>query len=169
MAIIAKYKTQREFVSLYLGLFGSSMRLTDNEFKVLVEIIIYYAELKDKVAEPFLSELVLSTTRRKEIQKVADIEESSFNNIISSLKNKGVFGAEKNALLPFLFPVETISFTFVNAEKPVAPQVVEEAVKVKVPDVKPSEEEIDYVDLDSSEYEFTGEEDKEEVIQVKIS
>lgn len=144
MAVKVMYKDKREFVSLYLSLFNKSMNLTDAEFKVLVEIVLYYDELKDKVAEPFLSELVLSTERRKTIQKAVDVEESSFNNHVSSLRKKGIFGKDKNTLLPLLYPKNELLFEFVNTEESKQPfkEIIQEPKKEINENIKSSPKQI---------------------------
>lgn len=97
-------------VSSYLSLFAHSLKLTKKEFEVLAELIIVYSELRLEIKEPFLTELVLSTDRRKAIRNKLGIKQSHFNTIIASLKEKEVITSE--GLIEMLYPSETVQFDF---------------------------------------------------------
>ena len=66
--INVSYETEDQFVELYLSLFYKQSKLTPQEYELLVEIVKNYSELKDKVPEPYLTELIFSTDRLKEIK-----------------------------------------------------------------------------------------------------
>lgn len=112
-----KYESNIQFIKLYLSLFQKEMELTSKEFNVLVYLVNEYSELKEQVKEPYLTELVFSTDRRKKIYKQLNIEESNFNNILKALKDKGIFGDNKDSLLDILYPKNNIIFNFYKEEQ----------------------------------------------------
>lgn len=120
--INVSYETEDQFVELYLSLFYKQSKLTPQEYELLVEIVKNYSELKDKVPEPYLTELIFSTDRRKAIQEKLNISDSGFSNLVKGLKGKGVFGPDQNVLLPFFYPTSSVRFSFtqkrLEKEKP---------------------------------------------------
>ena len=57
------------YVHHFLNVFAYGLGLTSQEFEVLVKLVEYYVELKGKVQEPYLTELILSTERRDQIRE----------------------------------------------------------------------------------------------------
>lgn len=172
------------FIASYLTLFAHGLKLTNKELEVLTEILKVYLSLKDKVNEPYLSELVLSTDRRLEIRENLKIEESNFNNIISEFRKKKIFTEDKG-LNPVLVPHHSLVFNFnyenntslnseVLKEKNIKNDNVSDIVNILEEDEEDSgeyiyseEDEIDETLEDK--HLFTGEEFKQEsLMAVKI-
>lgn len=120
--IEVSYETEDQFVELYLSLFYKQSDLTPQEYELLVKIVKSYNELRGKVPEPYLTELIFSTDRKKAIQTELNISDSGLSNLLKSLKDKGVFGSKKESLLEYFYPINKVTFTFINKnqiQKPV--------------------------------------------------
>ena len=106
-----------DYVGAYLSLFYDALHLTLMEQRVLEKIVQSYIELRDKVEEPFLTELVMSSERRKSISAELGISGADLNNRIKNLKKKNIFSTENRFMIdPRLIPHENIRFVFVLYE-----------------------------------------------------
>lgn len=112
--VIQVQVTSDTFIQVYLSLFYSSLHLTKTEQKVLEIIVENYLKLKGKVQEPYLTELVLSSERRREVCTSVGISAPHLNNTIKSLKEKDIF-LDQDALEidPRLIPHNNLRFEFV--------------------------------------------------------
>ena len=142
--------TEEDFVAAYLTLFAHGFSLTNQEFKALEQITKVYRELDGQVQEPFLTELVLSTDRRTKIRKELKVEESSFNNVIASLKKKSII--TDKGLNPLLLPRASLTFNFNIIETPVEVKTKEEVVTEEELDKGDSMNVIEVQDEDSTDF-----------------
>lgn len=160
------------YVHHYVSLFAYGIGLTESEFAVVEELIKYHVELRDKVSEPYLTELILSTDRRTLIKDKLKISDSNFSNILTSIKKKGVIGEE--GISTFLLPVDSITFNFKRLGEPVesvdevvTEEVVREGSSLPALVDEELEETVEDVGI-GEDYAFTGEEEPITIMQVDI-
>jgi len=113
-------KDHDEFIHIYLSLFKGALGITDSELKVLAELVKNYIQLISKVEEPYLSELLFSSERKKKMSTDADMSLNSFHNHLSNLKTKNII-SNMSKFDQRLIPDLEISFSFlINDEKSIS-------------------------------------------------
>jgi hypothetical protein len=88
------FKTE-DPIKHWITLLSGHKRFTDREIDVLAIITKKQAGLMHKLTEEYLSPVLLSPTARKEYCNELGITSQNFNNILSTLKSKGVFKKTK--------------------------------------------------------------------------
>jgi hypothetical protein len=105
-------------VRSYLRLWKSVFRLTDSEALVLEAIVNRYLKLQSEgVKDPYISDLLLNTKARKELQESVGYSENHFNNIVKALKDKKIIskiGDGYKIADQRVIPVSEITFKFVK-------------------------------------------------------
>lgn len=80
-----------EFIRAYLLIFNGGLRLTENELNVTESFLDIYLRLEEEgLSKENIDLLLFNPQNRKTISERLTISSANFNNIISSLKKKGV-------------------------------------------------------------------------------
>jgi hypothetical protein len=105
-----------EFIRAYLLIFNGGLRLTENELNVTESFLTIYLRLKEEgLSKENIDLLLFNPQNRKTITETLEISSANFNNIISSLKKKGVIIANKaggSTISDKFIPVTKLTFVF---------------------------------------------------------
>lgn len=108
-------KNEDMFILAYLNLWNGDLRLTRSETKVVAVFVKRYLKLrKDKLPEPYLSEVLFSDSITKELREGLDMNRGNFSNYKKQIKAKGVIieRESKLSLNPIIIPEEEVLFKF---------------------------------------------------------
>lgn len=90
--ILRKKVTRENFYKSYMQCLNGQLKLTPREFEVLVEICNLYAlNSKLEYTKEQLSKIVFGPTSREIIRTKLSISPFNLNNVIKTLKTKGIF------------------------------------------------------------------------------
>jgi len=91
--VFKKLVTSDEFYKFYYKSLNGILNLTNRELDVLTEISIIYNSflIKDTYSDEELSKLAFGPASRLDIRKKLKISPFNLNNIIKTLKDKGIF------------------------------------------------------------------------------
>jgi hypothetical protein len=82
---------QKQFFKVWLTLLQPFLKLRDQELNVLATLLYYRHTIQEQVkSKTIIDELLFNTKTRKKIKEELGIESYSFNNILSSLRKKGM-------------------------------------------------------------------------------
>lgn len=94
----------RQFFVVWLTLFQPFIKLRNQELKVLASLLYYRYTIQQQVKnKAILDELLFNTQTRKKIKRDLDLENYSFNNILTSLRKKGMI--DKQTINPKIIPI----------------------------------------------------------------
>lgn len=114
--LVLNIEDENQIIKAWLTLVSGIGRFTPREIDVLEVLLLKRQELTtNQVKGKYLSELLFSTSARKEYIQTLEISDFNFTNILSSIKKKGaiiqVF--EYEDLDPNLIPADEITIKFV--------------------------------------------------------
>ncbi len=103
--------TERQFFKLWLMILQPFLKLRQQELKVLAELLYHRHSISKQVKnKAIINDLLFNSKTRKKIKQDLDIKTYSFNNILSSLRKKGVI-SENNELNKKIIPKVEESFS----------------------------------------------------------
>jgi len=111
-----KLKTDaQDHIDKYLRVWNGLMGLTKKEFSAAKALISLHTELKNAgISEPYLSEMVFSSSKLKKIKEDLGLNNSAWYTIKKSLIAKKVIRESEEALEinPRMIPQEVLTFKF---------------------------------------------------------
>lgn len=109
--VLKRKVEEKDFYSVYLKTLNGHMALTNRELEVLVELCKSQARyLSAGYDNEKLSKILFSAISREEMRTLLDMSPFNFNNIIKSLRTKGVLltlSPKKYIINPRLFVPST--------------------------------------------------------------
>ena len=116
MEFTIPYSSTRELIENWLKLFQGMLKLGDRGKEVVVELVVRYLELKDKVLdEPTLWEVLWSHKERKGYRERLTMSTAQFTNLLTDLRKLGIIlphSGGYETLNPNLIPEPEFKVTF---------------------------------------------------------
>ena len=116
MELTAKVNRQTH-ITQWIKLWNGGLQLTDKEQLFLGEILYRVMDLSEKgIEEPYLGQLVFSTSTMNEIKDKLKLSKQGLNNYKMSLREKGVIFKDEHGayhLQAVLIPKKSITFKFI--------------------------------------------------------
>lgn len=105
-------KDARDHAIRWLTLYQGMLGFTDREREVLVELLVEYADMKDKILDPdLLWKNLLDTDTRQRIQQRLGITRFALGNYLTTFRKNKLF-TEQGHLLPSLIPQSEFKVLF---------------------------------------------------------
>lgn len=117
MTFTLTYSSPKELVTKWVTLFQGMLKLGDRSKELVVEIIVRYLELRDKVLdESTLWEVLWSVKERKGYRERLTMSSAQFTNLLTDLRKTGILVQHPGyeALAPQLLPEKEFQVTFIQ-------------------------------------------------------
>ena len=106
---------KEQVISTFLSIYLAKERLANKQLDVATQLVMHYSTyINDGVKEPYASELLFSSDKRKEMCKELNIGAAHLNNTFKGLLKKEVLAQEgtKYIINPELLPSSVLTFKF---------------------------------------------------------
>ncbi len=107
---------RHEHIRLWVRLWNGGLQLTEKEQLFFGEILYRVMDLQeDGIKEPYLGQLIFSTSALNEIKEKLNLSKQGLNNYKMALKNKGIIYKDDDGAYHIkgqLIPQKSITFKF---------------------------------------------------------